>query len=506
MNEEPKSIWTKSWTGPAGLFLWFLLLAGASFLLAFAIGSACRMEPVKDLVIIALVSALGFALVGVVAILFIRWLCCWRNLRRFLFGLACFATLVALFYAEEDWRGWHAWQKFKREWEAKGERFDPASVIPPAVPDDQNFALTPVVASSYAEVLDKNGHALGLRNTNVVNRLKISVDYKDGGPTNGTGNWQKARESNLKAWQDYYRALAATTNVFPVAPQPQTPAADVLLALSKYDSVIEELREAGRLPYSRFPLEYDKENPAALLLPHLASLKGCAQVLRLRAIAELQNGQSDKALEDVKLALRLADSVRTEPILISHLVRIAVLNLTLQPVWEGLARHQWSDAQLAELDRELAGLDFLSDYKLAMRGEMVLCQGRIFDYLRHHPEQLPNLSGESDTASPAPALVLSRLIPSGWFYQNQLHCARPMVELYLPVADVNQGIISPTAVPRADARRPCSEARLSALGWQELWPTLLHISALKTSSSGRHKAADSKWLSNMPVGSLVSAR
>jgi len=60
---------------------------------------------------------------------------------RILIVLAGLAILVSFFYAEEDWRGWHAWQKFKREWEAKGEKFDFASVIPPSVPDDQNFAL-----------------------------------------------------------------------------------------------------------------------------------------------------------------------------------------------------------------------------------------------------------------------------------------------------------------------------------------------------------------------------
>ena len=44
-------------------------------------------------------------------------------------------------------------------------------------------------------------------------------------------------------------------------PQPQTPAADVLLALSKYDSTIEELRGAAALPASRFPLNYDSQDP-----------------------------------------------------------------------------------------------------------------------------------------------------------------------------------------------------------------------------------------------------
>ena len=137
------------------------------------------------------------------------------------------------------------------------------------------------------------------------------------------GNWQTGKISDLKTWRDYYRALAAKTNEFPVAPQPQTPAQDVLLALSKYDPVIEELREAAKLPDSRFPLDYDIEDPAEILLPHLAVLKQCSLALQLRAIAELQNGQSEKAFDDVKLIFRLTDSIHTEPFIISQLVRYA---------------------------------------------------------------------------------------------------------------------------------------------------------------------------------------
>ena len=307
-----------------------------------------------------------------------------HNLKRFLLGLAGLILLIGLLYAEEDLRGWHAWHKFKHQWEARGERFDRSSVVPPAVPDDQNFALTPIVASSYEMMLDPSGHELKVRNTNVVNRLKLAVSPDGKSPANGTGNWQKSAASDLKVWQEYYRAQVATADPFPVAPQPQSPAADVLLALSKYNPAIEELRQAGQLPGSRFPVDYGAEDPSAILLPHLGSLKGCAQVLQLRALAELDNGQNEKALDDVKLMLRLVESVRTEPILISHLVRLAILQLALQPVWEGMARHQWSDAQLAGLDQELARLDFLSDYQLAMRGELVLFQGGIFDYLRGH--------------------------------------------------------------------------------------------------------------------------
>jgi len=65
--------------------------------------------------------------------------------------------------------------------------------------------------------------------------------------------------------------------------------------------------------------------------------------------------------------LRLTEAIHTEPFLISHLVRIAMLQIMLQPVWEGLAEHRWSEEQLVALDAKLMKLDFLADYKLSMR-------------------------------------------------------------------------------------------------------------------------------------------
>jgi hypothetical protein len=63
----------------------------------------------------------------------------WRILRRILITLAVLATLVALLYAEEDWRGKRAWENCKRELEAKGAVLDWNAYIPPPVPDNQNF-------------------------------------------------------------------------------------------------------------------------------------------------------------------------------------------------------------------------------------------------------------------------------------------------------------------------------------------------------------------------------
>jgi len=462
MDEKPKSIWKKSWTGWSWLRAWLIVVAATFFtVLIVTLFIPGRPRNFSDwwpaLVFTLLVSVVvATAFVGLWA--FARRFFCWRNFKRLLFGAACLATLIALFYAEEDWRGKHTWEKFKHEWEAKGEKFDLASLAPPVVPDDQNFALTPVIASSYETFLDKKGHALCPRNTNVVNRMEMSI-YGNNAllawPTNGNGDWRAARTGNLDVWQQYYRALAAKTNAFPVLPQPQTPAADVLLALSKYASTIEELRQNGQLPDSRFPLEYDKDDPAAMTLSHLTVMKSCAQVLQLRALAELRTGQSDQALADIKLILRLADSIRTEPILISHLVRIALVNIALQPIWEGLAEHKWSDAQLAVIDQELSRLDFLADYELAMRGECASDVGDI-EFLRRHRDRhnLDEFYSWGDDIDRAHAILRAVIYyfgPTGWFEQSKLRICRFFVQQYLPLANIDLQTLSPTSVRSAEA-------------------------------------------------------
>ncbi|HEY4952012.1 MAG TPA: hypothetical protein VII71_01340, partial [Verrucomicrobiae bacterium] len=61
------------------------------------------------------------------------------KLWRVIIVLGGFVLLIAVFYAEENWRGKRAWENCKRELEAKGEILDWDKLIPPPVPDDQNF-------------------------------------------------------------------------------------------------------------------------------------------------------------------------------------------------------------------------------------------------------------------------------------------------------------------------------------------------------------------------------
>ncbi len=65
------------------------------------------------------------------------------RLRRFLLVLIGLITLIAAFYAEEDWRGKRAWEKCKNDIESKGYVLDWSAYIPPSIPDDQNFFKAP---------------------------------------------------------------------------------------------------------------------------------------------------------------------------------------------------------------------------------------------------------------------------------------------------------------------------------------------------------------------------
>ncbi|HEX3626587.1 MAG TPA: hypothetical protein VH280_14325 [Verrucomicrobiae bacterium] len=403
-----------------------------------------------------------------------------QNFKGFIFECLCLASLVALFYAEEEWKGKYSWEKFKRQMEAKGENFDRDSVVPQPVPDDENFAMSPVW---IAEVKwsDQTEREPGIAEAWYGNRIyseEVS-NYFQSGPisksavvatnypwmityfpqTPGTlGDWATARMNDLRPWQSYYRNLGQTNpsaNI-PMTPKPQTPAQDVLLALSKYDPLIERLRQDSRLPYSRFPIEYNTKNPSTISLHHLDVIRECAEVLELRAIAELRLGLIEKAMADVHLMLRLADASRKEPFLVSHATRIIILQIGLQPIYEGLANHEWSDSQLAELDSKLSKFDFLTDYKFSLRGEMIVDDDGFIDYLHRDPGQFfeqPMSLGEGYAPNPSTWVdsAVGNLIPAGWYYQNELHNDRAIEEFYLPVVDTNHEILSPTSVEQAEA-------------------------------------------------------
>ncbi len=368
----------------------------------------------------------------------------WRLLRWGLIGLAGLVTLVAILVTEENWRGKRDWEDYRRAAAARGERLDLAFAVPAPVPDDQNFFAAPIVAEALKSERNQNPDAPQPRGTNGINRLKFNIYRGDSAnwPTNG-GNWQKGRLTDLEPWQRYFRTFSRSpegqTNGFPIAARPQTPAADILLALSCFNPALEELRQASQRPYARLPLDYEKGfGVVGDLLPWLANEKRCAQFLQLRILAELEAGQSEPALDDIKLSLRVTDAIRDQPFLISHLVRVAMQSIAMQPIYEGLAQHRWNDAQLAELEAALATQDFLADFQLAMRGERT-CAIDEFETQRLTRE-IKFSTWENDAELSVTNSL--RWMPSAYFYRTELAFARMYEHFVLPLADLTNRMVS----------------------------------------------------------------
>jgi hypothetical protein len=498
MNDKLRSILHTSYNEPRHFFFWLAMLSICGFIAAA--GGAALTSPTTLLAC----GALGFILCFVVSILAfilawippVRRLITWLLRRRFLV-LGCLVTLVALFNAVEDWRGRRAWQSYKRAWEAKGERFDLASLAPPPVPNDQNFFETPLWADMH---FVSSNRSTVWSDTNWGNRVIFTTGCPKNTPAPSPGSWIKAQRVDLQAWQAYYRGsnnlFAAEdaaqqafrrrygwetasaplprpippsgppTNYFPVAKQPQAPAADVLLALSRFNGNRQLLVAAAARPQARFWINYDAG--FAAMLPHLSRLKMTSQYLSLHATAALKAGDTAAALEDLKLSFRLIESIRSEPIVISHLVRIAMLQIALQPVWEGLADRQWTEADLRVLESQLGGLDFLADYHLAMRCEraadawlMDYFRKRGIDGLNEMYEIIGQLGAFQGSAEWKQFLGKATfpLIPAGWFDQNKLTFCLIHEQRLLPLVDQAQGIVPPAAVQH-------SASILEQQGWR----------------------------------------
>jgi hypothetical protein len=151
------------------------------------------------------------------------------------------------------------------------------------------------------------------------------------------------------------------------------------------------------------------------------------------------------------------DSVRDEPLLISHLVRIAIQQIAMQPLWEGLADRQWTEAELKQLESDLGHLDFLADYKTAVSGEKA-CNLWVVDYIRKSGltgwNELVNTDHEPSNPGDVEKFLAGatfELIPSGWFDQNKLSLCRFHDEYILPAVNEEQHRINPTKVRESQA-------------------------------------------------------
>ncbi|HOC54620.1 MAG TPA: hypothetical protein PKI20_03250 [Verrucomicrobiota bacterium] len=354
--------------------------------------------------IVYILAALALALLAVLSLAAwrhgFRWFCTRRALRFYGWLVAGIVSVIVLFYAEENWRGKRAWAALQREAAARGESLDFSSIIPPPVPDDQNFALAPGVPEllGYAEA-ELQSQKLPRREDLPFYLGAEGDDYPP------PASWAFQQTTDLAAWQN------------------------VLLAPSRYDPALAVLRAASQRPQARYPVAYDR-GMLGLTFPNYLrqqELPNAAQILCLRAAAELAQDQPESALQDTLLALRLADSLRQMPYDRPHRARAQMLMSCLQPVWEGLACRRWKDPQLAALQQRFADMDLLAEFSLAVRGETFLVMNladQLQAFLHGGRSAMADRMRSAHGDDLWPVWLFRLFYPTGWLYQDKVWVCR----------------------------------------------------------------------------------
>jgi hypothetical protein len=354
---------------------------------------------------------------------FLRWLFSARTLRRGLIALAWIVSLIALYYGVADWRGRHAWNEYRQNYEAHVAPLEMQAYIPKPIPDSENFAATPFVQSWFKQ--DTNF----LFDHDARGQAAIMMAKPTKLPP---GRHFEEKFEDLVAWQEAFAAVRShaekpkdgfRSDKLDLSSRAQA-APFVLDGLKDDEAVLEELRLASARLGTRYSVVYDMENPCATLLPHLYRIKQTSQRLELKACAELAAGQNENASNDVKLMLYLADTLKAEPSLISYLVRIACVQIAIQPIWEGLAEHRWTDAQLQQLRVRLEPYDFLTDMQWSLHTEHA--EGVLtVDLLRKKGLSAFPYVEDGSSASPdwdtVVLYLLGRIAPAGWYDLEKLN-------------------------------------------------------------------------------------
>ena len=330
-------------------------------------------------------------------------------MQRGVFALAVLLSVTMFFYTLENWRGKRAWRAYSDQLKAKGVVLEFGALLPAAIPSQSNFAATPFLADIFQGKPSPNNITNRWPSffESARNRLQESLPVRGG---------NERERIDLAAWQMALRAQSrgATNGLVTQETGDETrrkAAREVLAALEVYTPVIEELREASIRPQSRYLVHYEVDNPWGVLVPHLNVIKQVQQLLQVKAGAELALGDAGRAFEDIQLQLRLVESLDSEPFLISHLVQIALLQIALNALWEGM--EQWSDTQLEIVQARLTRMNLVAGLRKACAAEQAAAV--VFVDLLQRDKHRSKMVRALVPETPRGEQFIVGVYPTGWF-------------------------------------------------------------------------------------------
>lgn len=411
--------------------------------------------------------------------------------------------LLGVVYGLENRRGARAWCREKFRLRERRVPLDVASLVPPAVPDESNFAMIPLLQPLF-DYHRQNGEARW-RDPEAFRRAMRLLDFReyqgnqpvpDG---ESWGAWDHGKPIDLARWQSYVRSppgelgpaippeilqrhgLVAQARPsrrrapgFGLPPDSGRPGQDLLRALSLFDVELEALALGARRPQARFPIHYH-ERPFDVALPHLTPVRQFASVLALRASARLAEREVDGAFADLETLMRVAESLRGEPIGLSQSLRVRVWCRALQVFWEGQVRHAWRERHLEVVVDRFPRIDLLEGFRRALAFERIMVVTVVGDLVqsfaqrRAFAERFIQSPPTSEGGSPSrthPLWPYLALAPRGWLLSSLAATSRRLDEIADP---------APEALPEPRSISDGLRLRLHAFWFQKGHESLLVV-------------------------------
>ncbi|PYK58043.1 MAG: hypothetical protein DME21_16375 [Verrucomicrobia bacterium] len=259
-----------------------------------------------------------------------------RLKRRILISVLALAGLAALLIPLHNFRARQALAAHKAELVAQGEKLTVEELMPPSSPEARRAANDLMQA------------AWQLRQGSVVpNNLPKAMVFVS--PGKASVGWRQSGirdDKKTNTWDE----LAEDVNMNGAA--------------------LEQIRETLKTP--QFDMNLNYKMGFNLLLPHVAKLKSVAQWLSAATENDLHAGRLNEAATNLNTLISLANAFREERLIISQLVRMAITAIAISPAWESLQADGWTDAQLAELQKNWESLEFLQPMEHALEMERAM--------------------------------------------------------------------------------------------------------------------------------------
>jgi hypothetical protein len=145
---------------------------------------------------------------------------------------------------------------------------------------------------------------------------------------------------------------------------------EVAAALKTCEEAFKEIKKGLDQPVCRFSLNHDVE-PLDMPTPHLSNMRSVARWLSVRCTEKLHSGDLDGALEDIEYLFKIGRLGNEEPMLIQHLVTIAIDSIAFSNVWNLLQESGINENQLRKLNELLENTHNFENYSRAFEFERI---------------------------------------------------------------------------------------------------------------------------------------